>query len=347
MAILAPLLSGPALAQRHAVLLGVLDSVASTDDGVSDFDAVHAPQYRTVWIVADTAGTLTVRASVPELVVPRADGWWHVGVTQVCEIDRDGNVENKRQVVWALPATRAATVADSASCPAQQDSIKPCGVMTVEVEYVSPQLISTSRFTGQTEDCEPRGGRYAIDYAVRTFESDSDLGFGELLGPRARAAYERAVPKKGQSDAGNDIGCGEPDPMTQTGWRIAHALHWYPYVHQDLGYFGCAVDSLIDMRLPARYTGESNAPAVVGWKHWQPRIPGIVDAFVAPRSDMLIAIMPHKLEFFALLHDGALGKPLLELPAERVVMAQWAEGAQIARWSTELAALTQRSARAR
>jgi hypothetical protein len=293
---------------------------------------------------------LKVLASLPELIVPRRDGFWHVGVKQVCEFE-EGN-ENLRHLVWAAPVTKAGVVEQSQPCTAHKpedyaspynrseqdkDKISQCGFELVNLLFVSPEVISMSTFTGQSESCEVRGGHYNVDFKVRNFDSDEGLSFGQLLGPKAHDAYFRALPKMGQGDAGED--CVESDKNRDTGWRIAHAAgRWRPYLHQDLGYFGCAVDARVSFPLGALLTGDGSA--VLDFKALRSRIDGMTDAYLSPNGDLLIAALPSETRFYE-LHGGVPGKLLLKLPGSGIVMAQWATGAHVQDWTTQLQKLAQ------
>jgi hypothetical protein len=379
---------GTALAQRSGVLLGMAEASSNADSDTQSFETIHAPQYQTLWIGRDASGELKILASFPELIVPRQDGFWHVGVQQVCEFDPEnegirngaakgeaGN-ESLRQVLWAAPARQAATVEQGQPCASQkpgngesdtneeknskgkneghsedqlgaspqtgqdEKQISQCGFELVNVLYVAPQLISMSTYSGQSEDCEARGGRYLLDFKVRNFDSDAALGFGQLLGPKAHGAYLRALPRHAESDAGQD--CGEPDKTSDTGWRIAHdSGRWHSYVHQSLGYFGCAADALVNISLPASLTGDASA---LDWNKLQSLEPfrskanAIADAYASPAGDLLIAASQLEIKFFE-LDDGVPGKLLLTLPGKGIVMAQWATGAHVQDWTANLTEL--------
>jgi len=346
---------GTAAAQRSGVLLGVAGASSNAVGDTQSFDTIHEPQYRTLWIARDASGELKVLSTLPELIVPRQDGFWHVGVKQFCEFDyfEDGGNERLRQVVWAAPATQSATVEQSHPCTAhkpedyappysrsEQDKnkISQCGFELVNLLYLSPAIISMSTYTGQSEDCEARGGRYNVDFKVRNFDSDEALSFGQLLGAKAHDAYVRALPARGQGDGGED--CGESEETRDTGWRIAHSHgRWHPYAHQDLGYFGCAVDAAMSIPLPGSLTGDVSS--AFDWRRLQSlqsKADPIADVYVSPAGDLLIATSHSETRFFE-LRAGVPGKLLLTLPSSGIVAAQWATGAHIQDWTEKISAL--------
>jgi hypothetical protein len=339
------LLLGPRLwAQKTGLLLGVAGVTTNTLSDTQDFATIHEPQYQTLWIAASASGEWKVLATLPELIVPRRDGFWHAGVKQVCEFS--GSNESLRQIVWAAPAMKAATVEQSAPCTPHkpedyagpysrtaedENKISQCGFQLVNLLYVSPEVISLSHFTGQSEDCEARGGHYTLDYAVRNLDSDEPLSFA-VLGPKAHDAYMQAVPNQGASDGGDD--CGVPEVSKDTGWRVAHEEgRWRPYLHISLGNFGCAADEPVKIPLPASITGEASSP--LDWKLLRSKVNDIADAYVSPHGDLLVAASHTEIAIYE-AHAGVPGKLLLKLPASRIVMTQWATGTHVEVWTREV-----------
>jgi len=344
---------GPALAQRSGVLLGVARATTEEGADTQDFVTIHEPQYQTLWIAEDATGELKVLASLPELIVPRRDGFWHVGVKQVCEFgDKNSSNppnESLEQVVWTAPVTKAGTVEQGQPCATHkpedyagrygrseedQDKISQCGFELVNIRYLSPEIMSISTYSGQSEDCEPRGGHSIQDYRVRRFDSDGALDFGELLGPKARNDYTKALPKRVQSMDGED--CEPTFEDAETGWRIAHELErWRPHLHQEFGYL-CSVDAPVSFPLPASLTGDSSP--LLEWKLLQSRVKGVEDAYVSPSADLLIAVTHSDLKFYE-LRGGVPGKLLLSLPTGPIVMTQWATGTHVQDWTAQIGRL--------
>ncbi len=75
------------------------------------------------------------------------------------------------------------------------------------------------------------------------------------------------------------------------------------------------------------------------WILLRSSISGISDAYVSPNGDMLIAITKSEMRFFE-ARRGIPGKLLLKLPAEKIVMAQWATGTHVGDWTKELSGLS-------
>lgn len=360
--LLIPLSVSAVLGQRSGVLIGVAGASTDPERETKTFDSIHAPTYQTMWIASDSKGELKVLASLPELIVPRKDGFWHAGVIQLCEFDADplgttGGNERLLQVVWTAPMGKAGTVEHSHPCAAHtpedyappygrseqdQHKISQCGFALVDLLYVSPELISTSTYSGQSEDCEERGGRYEVQFKVQNFDSDEGLSFGQLLGRPAHDAYLRALPGHGVSDFGGE--CAESQPGFDTGWRIAHGSgKWRAYVHQDLGFFGCVADAPIKFPLPVSLTGDrstSISSAAFDWKALRSIMPEATDAYASPAGDLLIAVSAANARIFE-LRGGVPGKLLLTLPASRIVMVQWASGRHVQDWTATISAFAQ------
>jgi hypothetical protein len=339
-----------AWAQGSGVLLGVAVSTAKEGSDTQDFASIYAPRYQTLWIAPDPTGELKVLASLPELVVPRRDGFWHVGAKQVCEFS-DKN-ESLRQAVWAAPVSKAGEVEQIEPCTSHKpedyagpnfrseedkDKISQCGFSLVDIEYLSPELMSISAYSSQSEDCEPRGGHYSQDYYVRRFDSDHAIAFSQLLGPSAHTAYIRALPKQARNDGGDD--CGEPSGADDSGWGIVRERgRWRPHLHENLGNFGCSADATVNVPIPSSLTGDTSA--VLPWKFLQSKISGIEDAYLSPAADLLIAVTHSEVKFYE-VRDGVPGKLLLTLPGSGIVMAQWATGKHVQDWTAQVGSLAQ------
>lgn len=352
--LLAILTFAPCALAQSGVLLGMEASSTTQGGGdTEDFASIHAAGYQTVWIAPDIDGQLKVLASIPELIVPRRDGFWHVGVVQVCEFT-NGEFPNERigQVVWSAPVTVGAMVEQSPACTphkpedyappymrsdADMHKISQCGFDLVNVQYVSPEIISASDYSSQSEACEPRGGRYSLTSNVRSFESDQSLSFGQLLGPAAGNAYFKAVPKRAKDDTDQDSDCGEPDTKHDVAWEVTHQRgRWHASVNQSLGNFGCSARGPINFPLPASLTGD-RVPTF-DWKALQSKIEGLKDVFISPTATLLIAVTDSELKFYE-FSSGSPGKLLLRLPAKPIVMAQWATGSHVRDWTSQISKL--------
>jgi hypothetical protein len=339
--------------QQPGALIGFLVEKPKSEEAQT-FEEIKEPVYQTVWVAPDASGKLAALVTIPNLIVPMKDGFWHVGVKQMCEFshepgDQTGGNESMRQAVWRAPISMAAKVQATQLCRehdpddyappfgrSEQDQMKisQCGFELMEIEYVSPAVLSVRKYDGQSESCEPRGGRYSVDFSVVGYESDEALTVRQVLGDEARAAYLKALPKQGQGDGGED--CGEPANQ-DSGWRIdRHAGRWALYAHQGMGNFGCHVDAYVPFRLQSNVTGD-NSPSPE-WKQLKASVKDFRDAYVSPTKDLLIVMTGTELRFCQYV-EGMPGKALLTLPAYPVVMLQWSTGKHVQDWTQQLGAI--------
>lgn len=338
-----------ASAQNSGALIGLVDVPAGSQEA-QDFASVHPPKLKTLWIAADANGKMQVLTTIPELIVPRKDGFWHVGVQQACEFNDgmpgEGGNESLNQVVWAAPVGKAGEIETDKACPPRKpedyvprrmteaDNMKvtQCGFTLTDIEFASPALISYKTFYTQSEDCEERGGRFSINHYVRGYDSDEKRSFGKLLGPQAAQAYVSAAPAEAHDDNGED--CGEPMTNTDTDWRVGRNKgRWGAFFSQNVGNFGCAVDVPIRFRLPSSVTGETSV--IADWKPYQGKEAGLEDGFVSPAGDIAIIVTKSEIKLYE-VKANAPGNMLLAVPASSVVMVQWSTGSHVADWTSQM-----------
>jgi len=340
----------PAWGRQSGVLVGFLAEPGGTVSAQS-FDDVKEPKYQTVWIAPDATGKLAVLATMPDLIVPRKDGFWHVGLKQVCEFthnvsDVDGGSESILQALWRAPIAKPGIVSVRRPCAAHEpgdyappyprseqdkNKISQCGLGLMDIEYVSPVVLSIRKDSGQSGECEERGGRFTATLSVIGYDSDEKLTVSHLLGPEAQQAYVKALPKHAQNDEGRD--CGDPTTADDE-WRIGrNAGRWSAFAHQDLGFFNCSVDALMRFRLPSSVTGDNSPQA--DWKVLQAKVKDLQDTYVSPAKDLLIVMTGTELRFHEYA-EGEPGKLLLTLPAQPIVMVQWSTGTHVQGWTNQL-----------
>jgi hypothetical protein len=334
--------------QQAGVLIGVVEARA---EEAQDFDSIHVPKYQTLWIAPDANGQFGVVATITELIVPRRDGFWHVGVKQVCEFDagteEDGGNESIAQAIWAAPVGKAGDVEQQHPCtvhqpedyappfgrgPGDNKKISQCGFTLADIEFLSAELISWREYASQSEDCEARGGRYNARYYVRRADSNEAVSFEKLFGAQAGGAYAKAAAVKPHDDNGEE--CGEEVSGRDDQWRIGrNAGRWAAFVNQNAGYFGCSVDSLIRFRLPSALTGET--AVLSDWKAFYAIEKELEDGFVSPTGDLAMVTTKTEIKLYE-VREKAPGKLLLTLPGRPIVMVQWATGTHVQDWTAQL-----------
>jgi hypothetical protein len=340
--LLAPLT--PIVAQTSGVLLGVRRSVP-----IDGPDSLH---YETFWIVRSSKAPL--RATLPELLVPRADGFWRAGVAATCVRDADWRIDR----VWLVKADTAPVIVEG--CPtttrtemradvdtAEQAALDTvvCAIESIEINFVTGDVVGTEHVTGQTEDCEPRGGRYDVTHVVRRWNSDSSLAFARVAGPRADVAFRSAAHAAVRSasaecaEFAGDTAYVDWPTGTMDYYHVARDRgHWRAYAFGHVYGTDCSFEAPVSLSLPRAFTGHDALRPP--WSAIARRAPGLLDAITSPNGDMVVAFTGDSL--FAFESNGAtIGTRLLAMPfrREHIVMAQWAVGRNAARWDREIARL--------
>jgi hypothetical protein len=341
---------------------GVL--IGSSAPPPSHFDSASgASRHQTLWIVRDAARP--IRATIPDLLVPRADGWWRVGTVSICATG--GPAGEDVDVLWRVPVDSIPVVTelcseatrgdrglpiyadDSATADSAKREVVRCSWSDIEVRFVSPAHMAVGETTGQTEDCEPRGGRWYQSYYTSRFHGDSSVALTELAGPRAdtlgRLALSRAARELSREELCSNMVSGfEAGDLIDVGdaWYPSRDRgRWVPMLFEQVGTGDCRLHATIDAILPRTFTGhDALRPA---WSAVAERVPGLRDAFSSPSGDLLIAQARDSL-FVYLANGRDLGRRVaaIRFSEREIVMIQWATGQHVARWSEEIAAMVRR-----
>jgi hypothetical protein len=340
-------------AQQSGLLLGLR---AGPDVPRSLADA---PEYRTLWI-APSAGKMAVVATLPTLVVPRDDGFWRVDIEPSCGITEQtmemqgAFLDSYRTAVWRRWGSARTHVPpnDEMDCARALDRVRTmvedttglggdegaCNVRELAITYASPKFVSYSMYTAHTEFCSP--GRYAsrtrlfvagVRDTVVADPPDSTISVLEALTPARAASLE-----KRWSAAVTDCTHEEsPD----ANWGIIRGVGEWVTDFSSTGPTVCRGDGMAEFdireRIPASMA--RNEP-----REWLERIrrvvPKVDDFLVSPRQDVIVVRRDDTLNLHA-PRGEALGQPLLSYalrPGERVIMAEWALGSHVARWTKSL-----------
>jgi hypothetical protein len=173
----------PALAQT-GLLLGLRDDCAGEGCDTS---------LRTLWI-APKGGALTV-AELPDLVVPRRDGFWRVGVRHYCDLsERNGGSEDdsisKQDVLFSVPVSKRATVEGLVACPKTNQRV--CTASHISVTFLNPEYLSIEQ--GEEFNCGAHpdwSGSFTVSHP-----GDAErkaISFGSLKGLDAANEYRHAT----------------------------------------------------------------------------------------------------------------------------------------------------------
>jgi hypothetical protein len=276
-------------------------------------------RYETLWIVRDRSGA-HIAATLPDIIVPRKTGFWHIGIQHTCQFSPPSKSEeadhgniSTADLAYAVPVEKPATLeldyplCDSATAKrVLDDSYDPkisgsgvgsdapgeCGWWNFWFESVLPDLISVGSYTGQSESCEARGGHTTTQFWVQSpdspistyHEPTVEVLFDQLFGPAGHRAWVKAVSTNG---AEGDCAEDSAGVIPQTGWSLKHAWgEWYTSAFVQTSNF-CSVSGDPKLVVPRSLT--HSAPLPVPWSALQKQLPNLADAYVSPDGSVLLA----------------------------------------------------------
>jgi len=347
------------------VILALLSVGASSTLGQSGvLVGVAKPSgYETLWIVRDAARP--VHATIPDLLVPRGDGWWRVGTVPICSTEAvDGQAMD---VLWRTRADSAPTISeichevpasdltyatqpdDSASADSLKRVLVRCSWSHIDIKFVSPEHLAAGERSGQTEECEPRGGRWYQSYYVSRFHGDSSFSLSRVsatpIASVGRSALAHAAKDLARDEMCERVVAGfNPEELVEVGtaWYPVRARgRWSAILMEELGTGDCQLLPIVDVALATTFTGHDVLRP--SWNALARQVKGLVDAFASPRGDLVIVRAADSL-FVHVAEAEKLGRRIGALPFKEreIVMIQWATGKNVARWNQEIAAMTRR-----
>jgi hypothetical protein len=319
--------------------------------------------YETLWIVRDSSRP--IRATIPDLLVPRADGWWRVGTVPICPTG--GPEGQSMDVLWRARADSTPVVSEichellrgelplpiHAEDSATKDSLRRelirCSWSNIRVKFVSPEHIAVGETSGQTEQCEPRGGRWYRSYYVSRFNGDSSLELSQFTGPRVdslgRLAFARAARELAPDEVCTILAERfDPSEVFDMGaqWYPTRVSgQWMPVLFGQIATGDCQLLPIVDIGLSSVLTGHDSLHPP--WNVLAKRVKGLQDAFASPRGDLVIVRASDSL-FVHMVHGQQLGRRIGATPFSKreVVMIQWATGRHVARRNEEIVAMMRR-----
>ena len=307
--------------------------------------------YETLWVTLDGAAIRT--RTIPQLLIPRRSGWWHAGVSVGCS-GQSGEESSLTEVLWTRPTSDTADVlapehcADSTEAP-PADSVeteviyrsygsRDCVVDQYEITFVGPNHIAFRNRSGQTEACEPRGGRATSNAYVRHLGSDSSATLTELLGPGADARVASTV--RGNPESGHCESPHDEEPTADL-YIARRAGRWRPVAFFRGWMMSCEIEEEVKAAVLPSVTG----PDVLRppWAEIRRVYGTATDAFAAPGGDFVFVRVGDSLHVRA-ASSGKLGARLgaIAVGERSVLMIQWSTGAHVARWDHEIAEMLAR-----
>jgi hypothetical protein len=326
-------------------LLGLAVQAQTADSGVL-VSVREGGDYRAYWIVHTPPGA-EIAMTLPGIIVPHGSGFWRVGVTTVCEFDGASNGD--RQVVWESPADKMPIVHQRTHCVKRKD-VKTCGDTRAILWFVSPSLVSEQYSVGQTEECEPRGGRFTTVGQVHKFGQTEPLEISALVADAAEE-YWRAL-QEGFAELQHDgMNCPPParEEMNLTSWSVSHDNGaWYPQTNYSIGAVECDIVHRLGVQMPHTATVDADSRNFLLKARQQ--MPTLRDLFASPTGAWAVAVLEQtniqSLAAFE-IKENRLGRKLLDLKSNlpagvnNIVSAQWAVGAHVADWTKMLAAVNE------
>jgi hypothetical protein len=285
-------------AQQAGVLLGY---------GEHDEKGIYI--YKTAWIVFSPAEAHTV-TTVPDIIVPRASGFWRLGVYTACEFQADTQLDSARQIVWQSALDKTPAISQGPLCKSHKPgdisdensdfdpatSVRLCSYESAKLTFVSPTHISEE--FDSNDNCDARGGHDQLRDDVRLIEGSTTASLADVLGAPAAQAYATAA-KRGFAEISKEFNCPEPDPAQYDlkSWTIAHREGaWVPVANINQFQGECAFPQNVDLPLPKTITGESSKSAL--WRAFAAAVPHLSDFFLSPLGDYaLVLIEPKNGEF--------------------------------------------------
>jgi hypothetical protein len=307
--------------KSNGVLLGTHWPVDSGEEQSGD---------RTWWI-AELGDDIQVR-EIPNLVIPRKDGFWVAGTKQVkeqCYFE---------SYIWTVPlGTPPKNYAPDTSGSGCHDE-----QITRDILFVGNNQLAVQQFQSGI------GAVYgeSTQYYVSTLEhpnwnssENKTVQISDVLGFEGTRAFNKALEAMGEAKD-ESIECGKMNARP-TDWAIRREKgRWLLKGsgsrggHVCDGYFGTDFD--IKMKPPKNLVGYDELP--VGWGKIEKGFPDARDAFESPNQDFVIVIVGQQL-IICRLTNGEIGTVVVRHPLhenEYVVMAQWALGDNVARWDEEV-----------
>jgi hypothetical protein len=322
---------------QSAVLIGV--HIFNADDGTGK---QQQPSYRT-FLITFRDGKAQLAADVPDLIVPRKDGFWRVGTLH----KGPPGEFMAQEFVYAGPA-RSVPRAEGEYHPENPDW--NCSETDrATIEFVNPDLLSVSYVTEPACSLEEehQHGTYKFD------ELEKELEITAVLGATAWDAEKKAdaAAKKDKDISSGCIGVSKPDP---TNWGIerynrtpGNKTQTWVFVGDFNAPHVCLGGDtyVIKFPIPGSLTGPTYHADTLS-SFLQSKVAkdnNLVptESLLTPAGDFLVDLS-NGVRVFAIKQEGLEPKPALSAATNletNVVMVQWALGRHVREWEAELQSL--------
>jgi hypothetical protein len=324
---------------QSAVLIGL--HVFNADDGTGK---QQPPSYRT-FLITFRDGKAQLAAEIPDLIVPRKDGFWRVGTLHKGPPGK----YMAQEFVYAGPA-RSVPHAEGEYHPENPDwNCSETDQATIE--FVNPDLVSVSYFTEPACSLEEehQHGTYRLD------ELEKELDITTVLGAAAWDAEKKADAKAKSEHAFSDLSnCEGVSTADSSNWGIerssrlpkSEAKVWVLVSDYNSPHVcGDGHTYVIKFPIPESITGPTyHADTLTSLLHSKVAkdnnlVPN--EALLTPAGDFLVDLSSGA-RVFAIKQQGIEPKPALSAATNletSVVMVQWALGKHVREWEAELQSL--------
>ncbi len=334
----------PQAPAQSAVLIGL--HLDAWDDGEGE----HPPSYRT-FLITFRDGKAQLAADIPDLIVPRKDGFWRVGSLHKGPPGKYGSQE----FVYAVPARSVAHVGEyhpdnpDWNCSETDNAT---------IEFVNPDLLTVSTFTEPacSLQVEFQHATYQLD------ELEKELDITAVLGPGAWDAEKKAdALAKAEAHKSDCVEVSKPD---STNWGIERSRRLplsdgKPWVLvSDLNSPHVCGDGFtykIKFPIPESLTGSTyHASTLLSLLKSKVATDNFIlpnEALLTPAGDFLVAFghdfsNGEPVRIFGIKQQALEPKPALSVFTSsnlgggfNVVMVQWALGKHVREWESELHSL--------
>ena len=349
--------------------VGLLVGLLTDTSAPSEKDSSPASKYRTWWIVRDSAGA-HVAAKIPDVILPRKDGFWRLGIQPTCQFrppDKD-YPEDRGEIVtedieYAVPIQQTPELRlDYPACDAatqdrvftpgydpyatasDNDAPKECRWKKRSFTSVLPDLVSLGAAEGVRETCDPHEREQYSAYAQNPDDMQAHIPFGELFGEKGNREWSRAI------NAELDEADVTPE---EGGWYLAHSGgQWHAVAQVQWGRYTAEDVHSANTRVLVPRSLTHSVPLPIPWDQLQKLLPGLADAYVSPGGSVLLAVQSkedpsnHQRRIWSVslfdLTGNKVGAKLLDLPPSGIIMVEWSTGDYVDRWTQVFSAVEKR-----
>lgn len=338
------LCASPVLSQNAGVLLAAKADVAY--------------RYRTVWIYP--AGNTMNVTSIPGILVPRRSGFWRVGTdrTAVKGGSRllDGsetNYDSSEERLWVERATARHIVKRKPGEVIVRSNVESCEDLYREISFVSPDYLAYRDNLLLNCGVHP-DGEDQWNVVPLSALAGPRISILDFLGETVRKPFVDGLNGAALEQGGGKPGeCEGPEEVDFGDWAIVRGkgrwvLQGYVTLPRLCGYFG---QFDLPVPVPEKVAKELELP--IPWQRLASEIPDLRDALASPQRDLLVALTSKEVLVYR-LHGDRLGEEIVRrtrselnmrtsgwgpgTDSGKIIMAQWAEGGEVVRWTREIKA---------